>query len=175
MTGINDREAAAQAFRDLADKLKAFPALACSCRTLAGATEEYNEVELGREIAEYGRGRRLALKRLAARLHKSVNVLDIPIDPKAKLRCSESGVMSLMFDDFDAAAALAFAYDLEIDGGDVVTIGHCDTADLPIPYRNAALQKEWTRLAYAWEREGYDAWVSRVRQDSFERSQMGPL
>lgn len=173
METIIERDEAAQAFRDLAEKLKKFPALACSCRTLAGATQEGAEVELGRKIADHGKARASTLARLARRLRKDVDVLDVAVDPKAWLRIDdETGVISLDFDDADAAAALAFAYNLELDDTFVV-LGPCDSADLPVPYRHLAA--EWKRLADAWDDAQHDAWRARVNQDRFERSQMGPL
>lgn len=49
------RDEAAQAFRDLSERLAAFPALQATCRTLAGATACGNEADVARRVAEHGR------------------------------------------------------------------------------------------------------------------------
>lgn len=171
-TLITERDEAAQAVRDLAEKLKPFPALSTSLRTLAGAAEEGDEVELGRKIAEHGKSRLALQGRLARRLRRDVDVLDVKVDPTAKLTITDDGVIKLDCDDYDAAAALAFAFHLEMDDTYVI-LGHCEEADLPIPYRH--LSASWKRLAEAWEDEQADRADARYHQDAFERSQMGPL
>lgn len=61
MKTITARSEAAQVFRDLADRLSAFPALAATCHTLAGATTAGDEHELARCVAEFGRKRLVAM------------------------------------------------------------------------------------------------------------------
>lgn len=173
---ITGRETAAEAIRELAGRLESKPALACACRTLAGAVEcgEDHEVRLCRAIAAFGRQALGEAAEKEAELRKQMDAplkwMDsvrgihrrpkdappIPVDVFARLRINdETGDISLCFEDEEAQRLLAEAYKLKIDD-EFVRLGHCTDLALPHEYWRSHVA-EWSKLTDQWLAEQADA------------------
>jgi len=136
-------------------------------RDVRNALQAEGRDELALKLSEALGGLTPAASRLDKSIQTEARHLDDAgpdYEDSAELDVDDDGVMWLDFsrsEEYEAMAALASGFDLEVDDTRV-KLGHCDDMGLPAPC--SGFKARWDRLADQWERDEADR-----RREAFPR------